>query len=491
MSTPRDRLDPIASLLKQAELRPDAIALEILGTGELLSYAELVTRSECMKARLVREGVTAGDFVLVMLPSGAALVATIYALMSLSAVAVPVHRTLTDFELSPILRDACPVGVITDGSCKSRALVREALSLRFIVDVEESIGDSRLPLTVPAGDPHVTCHFTYKGFGYPLGALHRYGDYAVNLAAAAACYDFEAGTNHLCVLPQYPVYGLSCTLTPLAHGCRVLVATQSDNLDLLSVLRERQVRIVSVVPLLYRSLVQSAKAWRKSHGPLGLNPALEIACGGSFLSDELAEEGAAVLGFPPYQGYGLSETLLVTTNRSSSHRRGTLGKSMHPELQIAIVDARGEAVTSGRVGEIVVSGPTVTSGYVRRPRETAKHLRDGRFFTGDLGHFDREGFLCFDGRSQSFTKAGSQMVDLTEIERVLALHPAVAQAVAIVSSEPRTGERISASVICHRGATTDARALKRHCAQYLSAHKIPRSFELLQRELKSVTRVSA
>lgn len=487
-----NRVDPLACLLDQAARRPQATALEILETGERMSYGRLLSAVASRRASLIQHGVGKGDFVLVMLPSGIELVVSIYALMSLSAVAVPVSRSLTDFELGPVLHDARPVGVITSGTSSQRPLLRESLSLRFILDTEtEETRPAPIDLSIPSADTVVSCHFTYKGFGYPLGTLHQYDHYAASVAGAAACYVHEEGSTHLTVLPQYPVYGLSCTLTPLSMGCHLLVSTAPESLDLLSVLRERQVRIVGVVPLLYRSLVQRAQQLRKQGVSLDLHPELEIACGGSYLPRELSEHGEEVLGFAPSQGYGLSETLLVSTNRHGAQRHGTLGKSMHPDTQIRIVDAHGEGVPPGRVGEIVITGPTVTSGYVRRPRETARHLKQGRFFTGDLGHFDRDGFLCFDGRSQPFTKAASQMVDLTEIERVLSLHPAVAQAMATVRFEPRTGERISASVIFHRGTQVDARELKRHCARFLSPHKLPRHFELLQRELRSFGQASA
>jgi long-chain acyl-CoA synthetase len=485
-------VDPIDALLEQVHARPQAVAMELLPSGQRLTYADLLRLAQRYKARFAREGVCAGDAVLLMLGAGPDIVAALLALLSLSALAVPVNPGLTDFELEPVLRDSRPVGVLTTSGIARRALLSDALCLRFRITPAELVQGEELALSAPAGNPLATCHFTYKGLGIPLGALHRYGDYGVALDAMLDRYGHTARSTHLCVLPMYPVYGLTVsTMLPLAMGCRLLLAQNLKELDLLRVLREEQVRMSGFVPLIYRSLLELAEAERAQGKELGLHPELEIISGGNHLSRELYEQGRELLGFSPYQGYGLTETLPFTTNHRKDHRDGTLGPGFRSDFRVQVVNARGHAVEPGRVGEVVLSGPTVSEGYLGRPRETEHFLRAGRFFTGDLGHIDGQGHLCFDGRALPFTKPAAHMVDLTEIENVLRLHPAVVNAIATVECHPQSGERVSASVIVPRTSEVDASVLRRHCQTYLSAHKIPRSFELYHGDAASFSKHSA
>ena len=487
----RDRIDPIESFLAQAERQPTKTAIELLPARRTLSYGELLSLMQRYKAAFVREGVRAGDPVLLMLSAGPDLIAALYALFSLSALAVPVNASLTDFELEPVLRDARPVGVVSNAPILERALLRDALCVRFRLDVA-ALEHAELPLSAPSGDPQATCHFTYKGLGYPLGALHRYGHYGVSLHALVERYGHTAGGAHLCVLPMYPVYGLTVSaMLPLALGARLLVVQNHRDVDLLDVLRRDHVQLTGFVPLLYRGLLEAVRGQALRGRALGLHPELEILSGGNHLSRELAEEGEALLGFAPYQGDGLTETLPFTSNHRRDHRPGTLGTSLRADFRVEVVNARGSAVEPGRVGEVVLSGPTLTEGYLARPRETARFLREGRFFTGDLGHLDRQGHLSFDGRALPFTKPAAQMVDLTEIEYVLGLHERVVSAMATVHSDPRSGEKVSASVIVEPGSELDPAALRRHCLAYLSAHKVPRSFELFHRDAQAFARHSA
>jgi malonyl-CoA/methylmalonyl-CoA synthetase len=487
------RVDPIEAFLGQVERKPDATAIELLPGGRALSYRELLTLAQRYKAAFVAEGVRPGDAVLLMLGSGAEIVAALFALFSLSALAVPVNPSLTDFELEPVLRDARPVGVVSTHAILERSLLRDALCLRLRLDVV-ALGahPHELPLGAPSGDPLATCHFTYKGLGYPLGALHRYSHYGVALHAMLDRYGHTAHATHLCVLPMYPVYGLTVsTILPLAMGCRLLVVQDHKEVDLLDVMRRERVQMTGFVPLLFRGLLDSVRAREVRGAALGLHPELDIISGGNHLSREHAEEGQTLLGLEPLQGYGLTETLPFTSNHRREHQRGTLGPGFRADFRLEVVNARGSAVEPGRVGEVVLSGPTVTEGYLGRPRETARFLRAGRLFTGDLGHLDRQGHLCFDGRALPFSKPAAHMVDLTEVEYVLGLHRSVLKAMATVHSDPRGGAKVSASVIVEPGAGLDPAALRRHCLAYLSVHKVPRSFELFQRDAASFARHSA
>jgi long-chain acyl-CoA synthetase len=339
------------------------------------------------------------------------------------------------------------------------------------------LGDASSPLTAPSGDPIVSCHFTYKGLGYPLGVLHAYSSYGACLRGCAERYAASAGGTHLVGLPMHPVYSLiGAVLMPLTLGAKLLVVRNIGARDVSELLAEHDVRFACLVPLLLRGMIARGGGTRPN-----LRSDLEVITGGSHLSPELATAVAERLGVEPLQGYGLTETLPVTSSVRGDNRAGSLGKPVREDVKVTIVDSRGREVPRGRVGEIAVAGPSLMRGFANRPRETARFLRDGRFHTGDVGHMDRDGFLHFDGRALPFTKCAAQMVDLREIEMVLLRHPKVADARATVSDE-----RVSVSVILNKHAVMTPADVIAHAAQHLSKHKLPRRVKLYERAIQKL-----
>jgi len=459
--------------LAQAEARPDAIAIE--AGAELISYGALRRRMERMRGALESKGVAEGDRVLVCLPSGPDLIAAFYALASMRAVAMPVSPSLTAHELAPMLADARPVGAIVTQSADAPD------GLRFALVCSEVEGGPRRTLAAPSGDPVVTCHFTYKGVGHPLGVLHRYSAWAYSLRGFIERHGGEQGDVHLVCLPMYPVYGLTVSVMwPLAVGARVLVA-DPDAERLLELLTTRRVRVACLVPVLLHMLC--ARARRVGLDRASLHPDLELKCGGSDLGEALSNEVREVFGVVPHEGYGLTEALIVASNFPGRVRPASLGFALADEVRVGVVDARGRSVAPGRVGEITVTGPTVFRGYLGRPSETARFLRSGVLHTGDLGHFDEEGFLRFDGRALPITKISAQMVDLREVEDLLCQHPDVVDARVVVRTGANGAERLAAAVVPRRSSMVTPDALLAFCRERLSRHKVPKTLTFHQREL--------
>lgn len=485
----------IERFFASVERAPEAVAFESAeGAGPPLGYADLLALAERYRGAFRAFNVAPGDAVLLFLPSGPELAASFFALASLGAVSVPLHPKLTPYELRPIAGDARPVGLVAPAA--SLAAMTEALAaagappLRFALAAAarpEALSAERSPLAPPPPGTVVSCHFTYKGLGYPLGALHRYEDYAVCLGALLERYPQEPGAAHLALLPLYPVYGLtSVLLLALAGGCRLVVAGgKVRDADLLELLERYRVHYTAFVPALFKRLVDRAHARAAAGGPpLLLRRDLTIFTGGSFLDPAVAAQVADATGVEPQQGYGLSETLPVVSNGAGRSRRGTLGTPLLPAIRVSIRGADGrEVAVPGQAGEIFVGGPTVMTGYLARPRETARFLRDGWMRTGDLGALDADGFLHFVGRSVPIAKIAAQMVDLVEVETVLRDHVAVADARATVVHDPERGEQLGVSVMLRKGAKVKLGELMDLCARKLSPFKVPRRIKVYQRHL--------
>ncbi|MGE5385624.1 MAG: class I adenylate-forming enzyme family protein [Betaproteobacteria bacterium] len=482
----------IDRFLAFAEQQPNAAAIREFEGKRQFTYGGARREIEVLRGQLTARNVGEGDTVLLMLPMGAEFIFSFYAIASLKAIAVIVSPHLTSWELAPIIRSAKPKGVISDRILIS-AHTQELGDLdpeAFILSVDGING--ACPLTVinaeddlvpllplqPLGhdNPAVSCHYTYKGLATPLGVLHRYHDYTHAIVGAADGLDLQPGEIFLDWLPIYAVYSLTLSvLMPLANGCEILLVEKVRS-NFLQLLGDTQARLVPMIPPMFPLLLRQAE-----NQPIPpLNPRLLLVSGGAYLDADMAKRVHRTLGVEIMQGYGTTETLPIIANKPGSNRPGSIGRSLIAANKVAILDPHGQELPPGEqfVGEIAVLGPTVSEGFFKNPQDSAHFFRSGWFHTGDIGWRDEDGYFHFVCRRIAITKVAAQMVDLIEVEQVLATHPSILQARALV----RNDDELVASVMAHNAPEIDARALRDYCRQYLSPHKVPKHFNIYPSE---------
>jgi acyl-CoA synthetase (AMP-forming)/AMP-acid ligase II len=145
-------------------------------------------------------------------------------------------------------------------------------------------------------------------------------------------------------------------------------------------------------------------------------------------------------------------------------------------MDVAILDDAGQPVEAGTTGEICVRGPGVFAGYHNNPEATAKATAHGWFHTGDLGHMDARGFVYITGRASDMYISGGSNVYPREIEEVLLLHPAVAEACVVGMPHEKWGESGTAVLVLEPGMTTSAAELLSHMDGRLAKYKWPQAF---------------
>lgn len=482
--------DWLGAFVARAEATPQAPALRVPG-GEERSYAELLAECEQVRAALLAAGIQAGEPVALFLPSGPDLIRAFYAVVSLGAIAIPLSPSLTAYELPELLALAEPQLLITQREVwASSEASLWCVHARHVLFLDEPPsegppeglswsrpGPERSGLESPAPDAVVGCHFTYKGLGAPLGALHRYRSYGIAAGSLSDRYPTTGADTTLVVLPFHQVYGLVCSvIAPLSQGWPLVMPSRFNPRRIVDLLVECEARFVSLVPGLIPFLISAAR--KAPEGAERLGERLVVASGGTLLEAGLIHELREVLGVRAYQGYGLSETLPFTTNDPVRDLPGSLGWPMSPAHQVEIRDADGQPVPTGQAGEVWLKGPTLMVGYRRRPRETARFLRGEWLQTGDLGHLDAEGCLHFLGRREPFTKIGGLMVDLLEVETVLQRHPAVAEACAFPQRGRGGQPELAAAVILAGRSGVRLGELFALARERLSPHKVPRRIKI-------------
>lgn len=265
------------------------------------------------------------------------------------------------------------------------------------------------------------------------------------------------------------VHGLvSNTIVPLVSGGSIIAATGFQENRISEFLLERQPTWISAPPSMQQQIAETMAA---SDG-VPVKTSLRFLRSGSVpLWPELIELLTGTFAVPVVEAYGMTEVPHISGNPTEQCRPGSVGKPVVDEL--AIMNSDGEILPDGSVGEIVVRGRNVTSGYVNAPEANDIAFRDGWFRTGDLGWLDADGYLFLKGRHQEIINRGGNKVMPREVEEALIQHPSVRRTVVFPVAHPNLGSDIAAAVVLVSGHVLDESNLRRFVGELISDFKVP------------------
>ena len=184
-------------------------------------------------------------------------------------------------------------------------------------------------------------------------------------------------------------------------------------------------------------------------------------------------------GESPMVGTALSRIHLSdTTHPEHAQRLASIGVAQTP-VQIRITDELGHDLALGEVGEVLIKGDSVMTGYWRNPEATQAAIRDGWLFTGDMGCLDAHGFLTLKDRSKDLIISGGSNVYPREVEEVLLQAPGVSEVAVVGAPDPEWGEVIVAFVVTQPGSTVSAQDLDAYCLKEIARFKRPKRYELV------------
>jgi fatty-acyl-CoA synthase len=292
---------------------------------------------------------------------------------------------------------------------------------------------------------------------------------AVNLGIPAF---ISQKTVFLCVLPLFHIGGLNCYTNPVLHaGGLTLIMRTFDPGQALRLIGDKEVGLTHFlgVPAMYQAIGQ-----HPAFGHTDLSR-LEIAgIGGAPMPVQLLKAWLD-RGCKLVQGYGLTETspiVLMLDPEDASRKIGSAGKPvLHTDLKI--VDADGKTVAQGERGELWVKGPNVTPGYWKQPEASKTSFTDGWLHTGDIARVDTDGFYYIVDRAKDMYISGGENVCPAEVEDVLYLLPAIAEAAVIGVPDPVWGETGLAVIVVKKGAELTQAEVMGRCRERLARFKCP------------------
>ena len=238
-------------------------------------------------------------------------------------------------------------------------------------------------------------------------------------------------------------------------------------------------------PTMVRRLVDVAK----SLGSAGEGLRTIVYAGGPMYEADILE-AVDVMGPRFVQIYGQGECPMGITalpradvaDRSAAGWRDRLNSVGRAQslVEVAILDSEGSELPAGEVGEIAVRGATVMPGYWRNPEATAKTLRDGWLWTGDMGRMDAEGYVTLHDRSKDMIISGGSNIYPREVEEVLLSHPSVSEVAVVGQQDPEWGEVVVAFIVCQSGTCVEEGALDALCLDRIARFKRPKRYRFAE-----------
>ena len=465
------------------------------GTAPHLTYRELWRKVSVMSMHLrTRFGLERGDRVAIAMTNGVEAIEAMYAVWHAGLCAVPMNAKLHAREFAFILENsgARLCFVTSDLAPTIAEAAKEVPALKEIVDVATrsygfmEVGDPTAMTEAEPTDP-AWLFYTSGTTGRPKGATltHR------NLLAMTM--------NYFADVDRPPPGGSIVHAAPISHGSglwnfamlargSVQVFPESGRYEVpetVALMNRWPECSIFLAPTMVKRLIEHGSV--SDLGPAALRL---ITYGGAPMYVADLKRALDLLGNKLAQLYGQGESPMTITHLSRemhadrSHPRWEerLASAGRPDSYVAVkvVDEAGRALPVGEVGEIIVKGDTVMAGYWNDPEATAKALRDGWLWTGDVGAFDEEGLLTLKDRSKDMIISGGSNIYPREIEDVLNLHPAVAECSVVGRPHPEWGEEVVAFVVARPGAELTPAELDKLCLDNIARFKRPKDYRFIE-----------
>ena len=393
---------------------------------------------------------------------------------------LPLNNAYQRGEIEYFIGDAQPSVVVCSG--KSFGWVSKIAfkaGTRHVFTLDDDRSGSLLQRAVHHADEHRPAHksaddlaailYTSGTTGRSKGAMLSHGNLLSNAMTLKTFWRWQEGDVLIHALPIFHVHGLFvASHGALLNGSRMIWFAKFDAKAVIA--RLPDATVFMGVPTLYVRLLAEPALTREACRRMRL-----FISGSAPLLIETFNAFRERSGQTILERYGMSETLMLTSNPCDGERRGGSVGVPLPGVELRVVDEQGEPSAQGEVGGIEVRGPNVFSGYWRMPEKTREEFTaDGWFKTGDVGRIDTDGYVTVVGRSKDLIISGGFNVYPAEVESVLNELPGVAESAVIGVPHPDFGEGVIATVVPRPGAELDADELCTMLKAKIAGFKVPK-----------------
>jgi acyl-CoA synthetase (AMP-forming)/AMP-acid ligase II len=482
---------------RNAKLYPKKIGLKF--EDQSYTFFEFNQRINRLANAFLHLGLNKGDRIGIFERNCPEFIELYFAIAKSGNVVVPISPRLSIDEFIFLMKDSGVKLLITGGefiemcrSCRDQLEQLEHIIVLGDMNSDELISYEKLISEMSATEPdtEVTENdlylimYTSGTTGRPKGVMSSHKNYMANTVNMTLELKIQHEDVTLLVMPLYHNGGLWPTLVHYYQGGRIILQRRFDETAVLRAIQEEKVTTFNLVPLMLMRLLEYENLQKYDLSSLRL-----IFYGGAPMPISVLRKALEYFGNRLMTGLGLTEAsggilflqpddLYIEGPEEKVRRLGSVGRDAI-NVVTRIVNEEGDDIKPGEIGEVIVKGDNVMSGYWNLPDETAKNIRNGWLYTGDLATTDDEGYVFIVDRAKDIIISGGENISSKEVEDVLYSHPGVMEAAVIGIPDERWGERVHAVVVLKREVKQTEESLIEHCKANLASFKKPKSIEFV------------
>lgn len=483
------------TLTRTASRTPSAVA--VVDGDRRFDYRTLNEEVNRVANALAAEGYSRGDALALMSGNSLEFLLVYYACAKLGVVCVPINLGWRSAEIAYVLRHSGAKGAAVEAQLVPNlaAALAESPDVRDVVVLpgtggawEASPTDRRwrtleqfcagAAMTEPDAyvedRDSITYLYTSGTTSAPKGVASSHAAVYVESLTAALEFHFTAADRTAAMMPLFHTAELNGIVTPLVIvGGTVVLMRAFEPATLLDLIESERITHVFGLPMMYRAMLDHPEVTTRD-----LSSLRRAMYAMAPMPDADLRRAIEVFDCEFCLGFGQTEMAPLTTVFQPEHQLTHTGSVGTPvvNVQVGVMDDRGNLLPWGESGEIVYRGPHAMEGYLENPEATREAFAHGWFHSGDVGHFDADGVLWFEDRKKDVIKTGGENVASIEVERALYAADARIQEVVVVGlPHPRWGEAITAVVTPRPGETLTEAEVLAAAREQLSGFKAPKA----------------
>ena len=452
----------------------------VIDGPESISYAQLHRRCRLLAGALQELGLEKGDRVAILANNGQRYIETYVGVPAAGLVVVPLNTRHAVKELKYALEDSQTKVLLSD---------RDPGELAECVDHVIMIPDAYDTMLNAAVEIELGINLEESDLA---GLFYTGGTTGKSKGVMLSHRNLIANTFHWLVSVPKKEDDIVLVMAPLFHaagsggvianiwtlGTQVTLAV-FDPKTALDLIAQHGITDSLGVPTMLAAIAEEQLI-----RPRKIDTLRTLAHGGSPIATEILRRTHSA--FPAaelIEVYGATELspLCTVLNNEQNLINSPLARSCgRPTVgnEIEILDPSGHTLLSGEIGEVVVRGANVMQGYWNKPEQTAAVLKDGAYWTGDLGYMDDQGYVFLVDRSKDMIVTGGENVYCTEVEEVLYQHPAILEAAVFGVPDDKWGEAVWAVIVPREGNETESAQIIEFCRERIASYKVPKGIDV-------------
>ncbi len=452
----------------RAVAREYSTKVAVMGGDRVLTHGELDSAAMGLARWFMAEGLNPGDRVAIQGTNTVEVVVALLACFHAGLVAVPVNTRFKPAEIQYVLDHSRPRLCLTEKQFAAAIKgIQSGVPGLSAVYTELPVGLPGPGLETPPADAPALILYTSGTTARPKGVTHTLRTLLAS-AETSVSWGMDDSTVSAIAIPLMHTAAMNALLTPtLIAGGSIALLPTFDPAGLLDLIESRRCKHTLVLPAGMRCV-----AAEQEQRPRDLTSMRTWLSGGDTVPVSLQQRWERVCGRPLIEGYGMSESILITGNPVASIRAGSIGIAA-VSVDLLVLDMDGTPLPDGKIGELAVRSPANFVGYWNDSEATERTLVGGWLRTGDLCRRDGEGYIWFEGRRKEIIIRAGSNISPQEVEGALLQHVAVMEAGTVGMPDEVCGERVVSYVALREGQSASESELREFTRERLADYKVP------------------